>query len=391
MAKTGYKDRETLIELYHDEGLTQSEIGERFDVSGTTIKRWLDRLEIETTKPRDCDLLEDLRRVGGDEPPSQSTYNEYGEYGVGTVQRRFDGWNAAMQAAGFEPRDQSVSDAELLQALKNLSEELGRSPSQLDVTKHCDHSHKTYYRRFDGGLQEAKRRIGLELYEQNSQNRVRVSCDNPDCDEVVKKVASAVASSEYDYCSEECHYQHKSQLYEGDGNPLYTLKPVECYACGRDIFRADWERERYQRDYCPACWGNSKREIECEHCGETAKIWPSGVMDGRRFCSKECSAAWRSDTIRGERHPRFKQGRRPEYYGPNWHQQRRRALLRDHARCVECGLTEPESLRNHHEELSIHHITPFREFVDGDGVDYQAANSLENLITLCRPCHSRRH
>jgi hypothetical protein len=54
-----------------------------------------------------------------------------------------------------------------------------------------------------------------------------------------------------------------------------------------------------------------------------------------------------------------------------------RAMARDRFRCVDCGKTE-------FEKLVIHHIDESR----GRG---SINNKLNNLITVCRPCHSRRH
>lgn len=51
-------------------------------------------------------------------------------------------------------------------------------------------------------------------------------------------------------------------------------------------------------------------------------------------------------------------------------------------------MTEPEHLAEFGCKHSVHHITPIREFRDGGDLDHEAANNLENLITLCRSCHS---
>ena len=66
----------------------------------------------------------------------------------------------------------------------------------------------------------------------------------------------------------------------------------------------------------------------------------------------------------------------PNNYGPNWNQQRQRALQRDNYQCQVCGIREDE--RSHH----VHHKIPFREFTT-----YVSANKLENLVTLCPVCH----
>ena len=65
-------------------------------------------------------------------------------------------------------------------------------------------------------------------------------------------------------------------------------------------------------------------------------------------------------------------------YGPTWPAQRLRALERDGHRCQVCGALEIN--RPHH----VHHKKPFRTFTSAE-----AANQLDNLITVCPSCHRR--
>ena len=72
--------------------------------------------------------------------------------------------------------------------------------------------------------------------------------------------------------------------------------------------------------------------------------------------------------------------------GPNWEQQRNLARARESYLCRHCGAPERPN-RGH----DVHHIEPFRHFgyVRGENDNYLQANQLENLVTLCRSCHSR--
>ncbi|RBW70653.1 hypothetical protein DS031_06135 [Bacillus taeanensis] len=73
-----------------------------------------------------------------------------------------------------------------------------------------------------------------------------------------------------------------------------------------------------------------------------------------------------------------------DYYGPNWRSQRRKARERDYFTCQDCGITEEEF----GQELSVHHIIPFRNF----NGNWEKANQLSNLVALCEyPCHRKRH
>ena len=66
----------------------------------------------------------------------------------------------------------------------------------------------------------------------------------------------------------------------------------------------------------------------------------------------------------------------PNDYGLEWKSIRQNVLLRDGNRCQVCG--NPGSSQ----PLHVHHIQPFRSFTTKE-----AANQLQNLITLCPSCH----
>jgi DEAD/DEAH box helicase domain-containing protein len=82
----------------------------------------------------------------------------------------------------------------------------------------------------------------------------------------------------------------------------------------------------------------------------------------------------------------------PNEYGANWTTQRDAARARDGYRCQGCGIAEAPG-RQH----DVHHRVPFRAFLAdptlrgglAQGLAWQAANLLENLVTLCPACHRR--
>lgn len=92
-----------------------------------------------------------------------------------------------------------------------------------------------------------------------------------------------------------------------------------------------------------------------------------------------------SESVSGELHPNWKGGR-SFYAGPNWQEQRQKALRRDGFKCQCCGIDQSEL----GQELDVHHIVPRSDFISDDGtLDYEKANEVDNLISLCKSCHSR--
>ncbi|MDE0311532.1 MAG: DEAD/DEAH box helicase [Caldilineaceae bacterium] len=76
----------------------------------------------------------------------------------------------------------------------------------------------------------------------------------------------------------------------------------------------------------------------------------------------------------------------PNDYGPDWQEQRAKTRERDGFRCAECGADETRN-RQH----DVHHRVPFRvyNYIPGLNRNDLLANSLNNLVLLCRRCHHR--
>ena len=83
---------------------------------------------------------------------------------------------------------------------------------------------------------------------------------------------------------------------------------------------------------------------------------------------------------KGEKHYNYIDGRSkmasPARYGDDWFKIRLLIYARDNFTCQECGITMNEVRIPFH----VHHKIPFLISFD---------NSLNNLVTLCPPCHRR--
>lgn len=120
----------------------------------------------------------------------------------------------------------------------------------------------------------------------------------------------------------------------------------------------------------------SKVAVHCSNCGQEMMVWPSKAKINKDFyCNKEC----RANHIIGSNNPAYTSGDgRKVEYGFNWRRQRRKALERDNHTCQHCGKV-PKTSRS----LHVHHVIPAHTF----NGDYEAANQLSNLLTLCMKCH----
>lgn len=162
------------------------------------------------------------------------------------------------------------------------------------------------------------------------------------------------------YCSQNCKTP-----------PVLQMCPV-CHKDFRIKLRAP------KRITCSAkCWSNRKGTYTCEQCHKTSETFWSNLP--RRFCSDSCRLQWFSTHFQGENSPHWQGGITEWPYGPNWGKQRRAMLRRDANTCRHCGTKNKRG-------LAAAHIVPFKAF----GIErYEEANHIDNLLTLCRSCHTK--
>lgn len=214
---------------------------------------------------------------------------------------------------------------------------------------------------------------------------VEVNCDY--CDATREISSYKLKIQQNVYCSPEC--QHRDKVKDRVGveceycGTTERVKPGRAKSyrfCSTDC-KADWEQKNWTGENGPNWRG--RIEKVCKTCGEAFEVRQS--RERRQFCGRDCMYEWFGEWISGDNHPMWKGGY-DEYYGPNWHKQRRKARERDGFECRVCGKPDEENRR----QLPVHHIQPKRAFEDKNGnYDYEEGNRLENLITLCDACHPR--
>lgn len=121
--------------------------------------------------------------------------------------------------------------------------------------------------------------------------------------------------------------------------------------------------------------------LTCETCGNPYTVHKIFTESrNSRFCSIKCRGVSQSLEKRGAGNVNYRGGA-VTYRGQNWGHQRRLAAERDGWKCQICG----KRINRKKWDYGVHHIKPYREF----NGDWESANQLSNLITLCRSCHSK--
>ncbi len=223
------------------------------------------------------------------------------------------------------------------------------------------------------------------------------------CNEKYKVYPSKLERTRF--CSRECKGKWESENKTEKNNPNWSggKVEIECENCGKK-FKVNKYEKRNGRKFCSLeCRGEKqsermkgknnpswkeKEKLRCEWCGKIFKIKPS-LSQERRFCSDECYKKWLSENRKGcawldEKNPSWKGGVTDDrrFYGCNWEEQREKRLKKDRYKCQLCDSKK---------DLVVHHKRPLRTFDKTKEDWYKKANDIENLITLCRSCHSKQH
>lgn len=197
------------------------------------------------------------------------------------------------------------------------------------------------------------------------------------------------------YCSRSC--SAKANIHRQLG--VVELGEMKCEICGKVIQGPKWTGRKFCSRKCFAehlhlnLMGKPRPEVRgqkphlwtrvsktCPVCGKEFLVKASH-SSRRKYCSKKCQNRWYSESgiYSGENNFNWRGGYQP-YYGPNWLRQRKKARQRDNYICQRCGNTESKL----GVELDVHHIQPFRAY---RAENYEKANLLSNLISLCHTCH----
>ncbi|UQZ76194.1 HNH endonuclease [Niallia circulans] len=171
-------------------------------------------------------------------------------------------------------------------------------------------------------------------------------------------------------------YSHKKNV---------NLVKRECVICQRTF-----SLPKHQKDTTTTCCNYCQRLALswkkmtgyyklCKMCDKS--FWMRTKKIAGKYCSKKCHNLALSKFPQENNLGKIQTGRK-KYYGANWLNQRKLARKRDNYCCLKCGISEIQ----YGQELSVHHITPFVYFET-----YEEANRLENLMSLCEPCHRKEH
>lgn len=193
------------------------------------------------------------------------------------------------------------------------------------------------------------------------------------------------------HCSRKCQYASNSRKFAKE------KVRIICQACQKEFFviPSQGDTKFCSRECKSRCHvitktrvDKGRRRVNVLICIECGKEFPRIRISKPKFCSDLCRKTSASRKSSGENNYFYKDGSsklKKTYRGEQWNIIRLQVFQRDNFTCQECGVhcmsrVDSERMKNFSRTIQCHHITPYHK----DG-----SNELENLITLCLPCHSK--
>jgi hypothetical protein len=363
-------------------------------------------------------------------PPTRTAMNEDGPYSSQPYYREFGGWNDALAAAGLGTNHRNdVPEAELVAELQRLDEKLDRVPRFEDMEERGAFSGYTYLGRW-GSWPDAKAAAGLRRETQTSRRISEEELIEAiqDVAEEIGKPPTQVEMRELGRYSHRPYYRVYSswngavRVAGFDPNHINGYDEMELIEEMRRMadkfgYPPTMEQMRTNGTYSPRpylrafgswtdAWDAAGLEFRDENLAGRASR--EELLDALKKLANEVDRAPTREDMneRGDySHEPFvyrfgswsaaleavgfspyrspDEAQEPVRHGADWKEQRQRALERDEFECQNCGISNKEHHQQDSGGLHVHHIRKHRRFDCA-----KRANRISNLITLCRYCHS---
>ncbi|ELY68850.1 homing endonuclease associated repeat-containing protein [Natrinema versiforme] len=312
-----------------------------------------------------ADLVAELERLAADldKTPTTTDVREHAEYSYQPYSNEFDSFDDALAAANLErePRQQGPSRDELLEAIRELAAEIDGTPTKVDMNDRGRFSTQPYYNKFDG-WNDAVERADLEpnhredIADDELLQSLRDAADELGRDPLAEEISELTGHAHTTYVRRFGSWLEAREQAGLSGTQQSYGRRVD-----RDDLLDDLER-------LGEIFGRAPTKPELEEYGRHSPTPYYREFDTLRNALE--TAGFELDTP---------DRTWPNDYPSDWLDRADRVRDRDGNECVVCGMGSDEHESEYGQQLHVHHVATD----DGDPDD------LENLVTLCKSCHSK--
>lgn len=260
MPDSPWQDKDRLYKLYVEDGLSAAAIGEELGCSDVTVLDWLDRYEIPTRDPdpprmtgedhprsvSKDDLLADYKRVAEElgKTPTQSEYDELGEYSSQSIKSHYGTMGALQDAASLE----RLKKGRVILECEACGDEYSVKHANKDKSRFCSRDCLGQW-------------MSENMTGENNRydyNQMEFTCEW--CSESYFRAASEEEKTRF--CSQECLVEWRSREYSGENHPRW--KDNGGYYRGPNWHRQRAKARERDNHECQNC-GSSDSELDVHH------------------------------------------------------------------------------------------------------------------------------
>jgi len=381
-----WKQEEWLVDEYVVKERSTNEIADDFDVNAGAIHYWIKKYGIDTRSKSEARSNGDVTKLqDGEWLKKQYVANQKSTVEIGeklnlspsTVQRYLEEHGIETRQS---PTGKSNADFEKLNdesCLRDMYHSEGMSIQ--DIADSLGTYYSTVYNRFEEFDIERRDNGGVKDFDTDKLNdKSYLRSQYVEERATLQEIASECGCSIWVIVNRLDKYEieRRSRGVE-QGRSMPAISETQAKGDIKKLQDEDWLRKQYHHE-----------EKSTGNIAEMLCLNPTTVY--QYLVKYDIERRDRIESLpRGKEHHQFK-NQTTIYYGPNWDEKKLERRIIDQCRCQVCGKTDAENIEKNGRVNSVHHIQPRSNFIRDDGtLDYESANQTENLITVCDQHHNR--
>lgn len=333
----------------------------------------------------DAEILESLVNLEEDirHDPTQKEYDDLGRFSSSLIGNRFGSFTEAKRMAGVDVEQRHgvrLTKERIIEDLQSVADELGYTPTEAEYNEHGNITANGIRRHFDSFV-EAREAAGLDTIQNPRAWKTEEQC-LADLQRVYDSIGHEPGHDEYDKYGRVT----RATLINKFGSFKEAKKEAGIYEDRYEPLEVDKRSVLLDIKGLYMYLGHVPSGPEQREHGKYSEM-PAVRYFGTYSDAREAAGIPKYKDIHGENHPMWDGGpphANPSYTGRTWHTNKERARRRDGYTCrhPSCEIDRQESIERWNCRLHIHHLTR-----DHWPDEPEKHHELSNMVSLCNIHH----